>query len=260
MKVEVRELDEGDGGKIDLPEVFGENLRPDVIKRAVLSAQSSRKQPKGAHSRAGMETSAETPPKGSGQTRVKRIKGRGYDAAGRSAWAPFTVGGRSAHPPKSKKERKESINKKEKNLALRSAISATKEREAVSSRGHIIDDVEEFPIVVGDDFEEIKKTSEVQEKMEELGIWNDVERVKNNRNIRAGKGKARGRPYKKGVGPLLVVGEDRGIFRGARNLPGVDICLASELNPELLAPGGAYGRLTIWTVSAIEEIKRRFSN
>jgi len=53
-----------------------------------------------------MENTAETPPKGSGNTRVRRIQGRGYHAAGRAAWAPHTKGGRVAHPSKQERRMK----------------------------------------------------------------------------------------------------------------------------------------------------------
>ena len=260
MEIEVNTLNEGEGRKIDLPSVFQSDVRPDIIKKAVLSAQSSRIQPKGTNPRAGMETTAETPEKGSGQTRVRRIKGRRYHAAGRGAWAPFTYGGRRAHPPKSEEERGEGINKKEKNLAIRSAIAATKDIDTVSSRGHNVGGIEILPLIVDDGIEELKKTREVKDLMEELGVWEDVKRVKDGRTIRAGKGKARGRSYKKKVGPLLVVGEDKGIVRASRNIPGVDVVLPDQINTEVLAPGGVPGRLTIWTESAIEEVERRFSS
>lgn len=259
MKVKVNSLEGKETKQIELPEVFDEEVRTDVIKRAVISAQSARIQPKGASSRAGMDTSAETPPKGSGRTRVRRIKGRGYNAAGRGAWAPFTAGGRRAHPLKSEEKRREEVNKKEKDLAIRSVISATKDIDTVSSRGHDVDGVDSLPIVVSNDFEEIEKTREVKEVMEDLGVWKDVERAKDGRTIRSGKGKMRGRSYRSKVGPLLVVGEDRGIGRGSRNIPGVDLFSADEIDTELLAPGGDPARLTVWTESAIEKIGRRFS-
>lgn len=258
MEINVNSLSGESSGKIELPEIFAEEIRPDVIKRAVLSAQSSRVQPKGAFRRAGMNTSAETPPKGSGSTRVRRVKGRRYQAAGRGAWAPFTSGGRRAHPPKAEEKRGEEVNKKEKDLAICSAISATKEKDLVSSRGHVTNGIDNFPIVVENKFEEINKTREVKDVLENLGVWGDVERAKKGQTVRAGKGKTRGRRYRRKVGPLLVVGEDRGIIRGARNLPGVDVAIPEEVNAELLAPGGDPGRLTIWTESAIEKINRRF--
>lgn len=259
MRVKVSSLEGKKDEQVELPKVFDEDVRPKIIRRAVISAQSSRVQPKGVNSRAGMETTAETPPKGSGSTRVRRVKGQGYHAAGRGAWAPQTAGGRRAHPPKSERDKAEKINKKEKNLAVRSAVSATKDLDLVSSRGHVVDEIDILPIVVADEFEEIKKTREVKEVLESLGVWKDVKRAKEGRSVRSGKGKMRGRRYKKKVGPLLVVGEDKGIIRGSRNLPGVDVFLVDELSAEILAPGGVAGRLTVWTESALEKINERFS-
>ncbi len=260
MEIEVSSLEGEKKEKIQLPEVFGEEVRPDLIKKSVLSSQSQKIQPEGADSRAGMETTAETPPKGSGQTRVRRFQGRRYHAAGRAAWAPFTVGGRRAHPPKAEEKEGEGINKKENNLALRTAVSATKKTDLVSSRGHKIDGVENLPIVVDDELEGLKKTREVKNVLEKLGLWNDVERVKSSRKIRSGKGKARGRKYRQGVGPLIIVSEDEGIGRGANNIPGVDVALVEQLSTENLAPGGSPARLTIWSESALESINRRFSS
>lgn len=260
MKMDVKSLDGEVTGERELPKVFEEDVRPDVIRRAFHSAQSSRKQPKGADSRAGMNTSAETPPKGTGRTRVRRVKGRGYRAAGMAAWAPFTRGGRRAHPLKSEEDKAEAVNRKEKNLAIRSAISATKDKRMVSSRGHVIEGIDSLPIIVGDELEEVEKTREVKEFLEKVGAWEDVERVKGSSNIRAGRGKSRGRPYRKKIGPLLVIKEDRGIVRGSRNIPGVDVISVEALNAELLAPGGVPGRLTVWTEGAMKSLDRRFSS
>ena len=77
---------------------------------------------------------------------------------------------------------------------------------------------------------------------------------KEGKRIRAGRGKTRGRKYKKVKGPLLVVGEDDGISLGARNHAGVDVVVVENLNAELLAPGTHAGRLTVYTKSAVEKL------
>ncbi|MDI6847471.1 MAG: 50S ribosomal protein L4, partial [Candidatus Bathyarchaeia archaeon] len=79
------------------------------------------------------------------------------------------------------------------------------------------------------------------------------------RKIRAGKGKRRGRKIKQAVGPLIVVAENRGVIKAARNVPGVDIVTVDNLNAEILAPGTHPGRLTIWTSSAIERLNELYS-
>lgn len=237
-------------GKIELPSVFGVAYRPDVIKRAVLAIQSNRIQPQGRDPLAGKRTTAESRGVNLGISRIPRIKGPG----GKAALAPGTVGGRAAHPPKSEKTVVKRIPKKEKRLALLSAIAATASKEVVTSRGHSIEDVPELPLVVTDDLEEVKRVKEAEEALIHLGIYADIYRVRESRKVRAGKGKRRGRKIKQAVGPLIVIAENKGIAEAARNIPGVDVVTADSLGAEILAPGAHPGRLTIWTSSAIEKL------
>jgi large subunit ribosomal protein L4e len=139
-------------------------------------------------------------------------------------------------------------------------VAATANQELVELRGHQIENVPQIPLVVDDDLSKIKKTSETREILKKLGVMEDVVRAKAGRKIRAGRGKTRGRKYKIPKGPLLVVGEDKGISLGARNHPGVDIVVVDNLNAELLAPGTHPGRLTIYTKSAIEKLGELFQN
>ena len=237
-------------GKIKLPPVFKTPLRPDVIKRAVLAIQSKRFQPQGRNPMAGKRTTAESRGVGLGIARVPRIKG----GSQRAALAPGTVGGRTAHPPVSNKRIIKRIPRKEKRLALFSAIAATASKEVVALRGHIVEDVPYTPLVVTDDLEKLKKTKEVEETLIHLGLWPDIYRVKESRKIRAGKGKSRGRKIKQAVGPLIVLSQNKGIGEAARNLPGVEVVTVNNLNSEMLAPGTHPGRLTVWTNGAIERL------
>lgn len=237
-------------GKIDLPPVFATPLRPDVIKRAVLAIQSNRFQRQGRDPMAGKRTSAESRGTGLGIARLPRRKG----ASGRGAFAPGTVGGRQAHPPKSETIIIKRIPKKEKRLALFSAIAATASKEVVASRGHNIEDVPQIPLVVTNDLETLKRTKEVEETLIRLGALSELLRVKESRKVRSGKGKSRGRKMKIAVGPLIVVNQNRGIVEAAENVPGVNAVTVANLNAEMLAPGTHPGRLTIWTSDAIEKI------
>ncbi|HEX58626.1 MAG TPA: 50S ribosomal protein L4, partial [Methanomicrobia archaeon] len=165
------------------------------------------------------------------------------------------VGGRRAHPPKPEKILSEKINKKERRKALRSAIAATADENLVRQRGHKFS--AELPIVMEDAFEGLKKTREVKEVFERIGVWEDVLRAKE-RKVRAGIGKMRGRRYKTKKSVLIVFGTEgghEGIRRAARNLPGVDVVHVRLLNAELLAPGTHAGRLTVWTESAIRGLE-----
>ena len=241
-------------GKTTLPPVFATPLRPDVIKRAVLAIQSKRFQPQGRNPMAGKRTTAESRGTGLGMARLPRVKG----PSSRAAFAPGTVKGRSAHPPTSEKKTVKRIPKKEKRLALLSAIAATASKEAVTSRGHSIEDVPKIPLIVADDLEKLKKTKEVEEALIHLGVFADIYRVRESRKLRAGKGKRRGRKIKEAIGPLIVVAENQGIIKAAGNIPGVEAVTVNNLNAEILAPGAHPGRLTLWTNSAIEKLDKLY--
>jgi len=240
--------------KLRLPAIFKTPIRPDIIKRAVVTIQSHRFQPQGRDVFAGKRTTAESRGVGLGISRIPRTKGPGP----RGALAPGTVGGRAAHPPVVEKKIEKKIPRKEMRLALRSAVAATASKETVASRGHVIDDVPDFPLVVVDEIQHLKKTSEVKDAFIQLGVWPDIYRVIESRKVRAGKGKGRGRKIKQAVGPLLVINENEGIVEAARNIPGVDIVTVEGLNVELLAPGTHPGRLTVWTSSTIEKVDALF--
>ncbi|ENN95842.1 50S ribosomal protein L4P [Methanocaldococcus villosus KIN24-T80] len=237
--------------KIELPEIFETEYRPDLIKRAFLSAFTAKLQPKGTDPLAGKRRSAESWGKGYGLARVPRLPG------GRAALAPMAVGGRRAHPPKVEKILWERINKKERIKAIKSAIAATANIDLVRERGHRFS-IEELPIVVENEFENIKKTKEVFEIFKKLKIDEDVIRAKEGKKIRAGKGKMRGRRYKKPKSVLVVVGDRCDAILACRNLAGVDVITAKDLSILHLAPGGKAGRLTLWTENAIEKLKERF--
>ncbi|MCF2137191.1 MAG: 50S ribosomal protein L4 [Candidatus Thorarchaeota archaeon] len=244
------------GTAIELPVQFETPFRPDVIKRAVLALQSRRYQPHGVDEMAGKRNTAESWQTGHGRSRTPRIKGGGTSAANKGGFAPGTVGGRVAHPPEARKVLIERINKKERRLAIRSAIAATANRDRVAQRGHKIETVPNIPLVVSDELEALDSTKAVLEAVTALGLEADLDRAVRGRGVRAGKGKMRGRKMKTPKSFLIVVGEDRGIGLGARNLPGVDVVEVQSLNAELLAPGTHPGRLVVWTKSAIERLEK----
>ncbi|MDD1732129.1 MAG: 50S ribosomal protein L4 [Methanothrix sp.] len=250
MKTNVIDLSGNTSGEIELPPVFEEEYRPDIIKRAVLAAQANRLQAYGPHFYAGMNTSAQSWGPGHGVSRVLRLKN------GRKAAAvPMAVGGRRSHAPQPNADYSEKVNKKERRKAIRSAIAATASEGLVHARGHKFE--RDLPVVAKNDLESLTKTSEVIKFLQAAGLWNDVLRAKLGRNIRAGKGKLRGRKYKGRKSLLIVAGTDSGLGKAARNLPGVDFVTVERLNAELLAPGTQAGRLTIWTESSLDKLAKR---
>lgn len=253
-KVNVYGVDGSVKGEVELPAVFDVLPRYDLIKRAVVTSQANAKQPQGRDPLAGKRNSSESWQTGFAAARVPRLKGSGYPGARGAAFVPGVIGGRLAHPPRSEKVITKRINKKERRLALKSAISATALKELVEGRGHECKDVPAFPLVVDDKIQTMKLTREVLEVFSKLGLMADVERTHEGVKIRAGKGKRRGRRLKRKVGPLIVVAEENGIDRAARNIEGVEVVSVKQLNVENLAPGTHAGRLTLWTQGAIKEL------
>lgn len=72
--------------------------------------------------------------------------------------------------------------------------------------------------------------------------------------MRAGKGKMRNRRRVQKRGPLIIYGEDKGLRKAFRNIPGVDLLNVTRLNLRKIAPGGHVGRFCIWTESAIARL------
>jgi large subunit ribosomal protein L4e len=202
-----------------------------------------------------MHHSVEQWGKGRGVARVQRIMGER-----RGAQSPGTVGGRKAHPPVIEKDWSKKMNAKERHLARMSALSATQYPELVSARGHRFDEGLTLPIVMEEDFERLYEDTEeghtqaMIEILEDIGIYEDVERAIEGRHERAGKGKMRGRRFRT-PRSLLVVVEDVDSMRPFfRNLPGVEIVAPEQLSTERLAPGGDPGRLTMISMQALEKM------
>jgi large subunit ribosomal protein L4e len=238
-------------GEVELPAVFDEVYRPDLIKRAVLAAQGNRYQPYGPRMYSGMDTSAHSWGSGRGVAQIPRLAN-----GSRAARVPQAVGGRRAHPPKPEADRTEKVNKKERRMAIRSAIAATCDSDLVKARGHRFE--AQLPLVAADELENVEKTKDVVSFLQSAGLYDDVLRAKDGRTIRAGKGKLRGRRFKNKKSVLIVATCDSPIMKSARNLAGVDVISVDSLNAEVLAPGTHAGRLTVWTESAISSLGGMF--
>ncbi len=246
MKAQIKTIEGGVSRNIDLPVMFSEEYRPDLIKKAVMALQSTRRQPHGTYPYAGICSSAVGWGSGRGASHVPRIKN-----GSRAAKVPQAKGGREAHPPVVAKVLVKQINQKEKQKAFRSAIAASVQEELVRKRGHLFEGA--VPVVFEDKFETLNRTLDVISALTAAGVFQDVERAKESRKVRAGRGKMRGRRYKQRKSLLIVTSTSP--LRSARNLAGVDVVTIDQLNVEHLAPGMQAGRLTVWTESALTRLE-----
>ena len=152
--------------------------------------------------------------------------------------------------------RKISVNQRR--YAVTSALAATAVPALVMARGHRIDNVPEFPLVLSDALNSVKKTKDAKAILERVGAYDDVQKAKDSRKIRCGAGKSRNRRYVARRGPLVIYDVSEGIDKGFRNLPGVEVALVDNLSLLDLAPGGHLGRFCIWTKGAFEKLDSLF--
>ncbi|PIN70479.1 50S ribosomal protein L4 [Candidatus Woesearchaeota archaeon CG11_big_fil_rev_8_21_14_0_20_43_8] len=263
MKIKKLTLDNIDIGQVTLPEQFTEQIRPDLIKRAVLAIQANKRQAYGSDVDSGMKHSSyisrrRRKYRGSYGLGIARVPRKIHSRSGtRMNWTaagvPNVVGGRPGHPPQINKVWEQKINQTEKRMAIRSAIAATIVNDTVKSRGHRIP--KGYPFIIEDKAEDLKSTKAIVIVLNKLGLTEELDRVSEAKE-RPGKGKMRGRRFRKKSGPLLVVSKSCPLSKGARNIPGVEIAIVDKLNTEMLAPGTVPGRLTIWTEGAIQRLEK----
>ncbi|MEM2872016.1 MAG: 50S ribosomal protein L4 [Candidatus Caldarchaeum sp.] len=256
LEVPVYQADGGKSGAVALPKAFTAPMREDLVRRAFLHSATHRLQPKGASKISGHKHSVESWGPGFGMARISRIRGRGTPKYGSGGMVPSAVGGRPTHPPVPEKRIHKALNKKELRNAFLSALAFTTSSEKVRERGHRIPVDKPLPIVVDDAVEDIGKTREVKALLNSLGLEEELARC-GRVKIRAGKGKMRGRVYKRRRGPLMVVSKKCALAKAAESIEGVDVVEARNLSVLDLAPGGHPGRLAIFTKSALDVLGER---
>ncbi len=256
LQVDVYGIDGKRSATLTLPQFFRAPLKEYLVRRAFIHLLTHKFQPKGASKLSGHKYSVESWGPGYGMARISRVKGRGTPKYAAGGMVPSAVGGRPTHPPVPEKKIYKEINKKELRNALMSALAFTTNSLYVKKRGHIVPEDIRLPIIVDDAVEDLDKTKDVRLLLSNLGLDEELRRCEKIK-IRAGKGKRRGRRYKKRKGPLIVVSKKCKLSKAAANIPGVDVVEARNLSVLHLAPGGHPGRLTIFTKSSLSVLGER---
>ena len=258
MKTQVLSLNGSKSEELELPQVFSTPLRTDLLHKAYVNLESHKFQSQGRYRNAGMDVVAESnsPPTGHHQARVARLHGGGGGRQGQGGGVAMVRGGRQAHPPVSDKVIYKKLNKKENKLALCSAIAATASADLIKLRGHRIDKIESFPLVVSDEIEKISKSKDLAKFFDALNLRQDIDRLISRLKRRSGKPLLRGRKTKIGKSILMVVKDGRNLSKACGSFAGVDVKSISELSVLDLAPGSEPIRLTVFSKGAIEELAK----
>lgn len=243
------------------------DVRNDIFKKAVFSERSLFRQSHGADPMAGKNHAIHlskrrkklrsTYGRSGSRTPKKVMWSRGTQFRFVGAFAPNTVGGRRAHPPKASKILLKNMNNKEWLSALKSGVIASFDKEMVKNNGQNVP--EQFPFVFDNSVEQLSKTSEVQNMLVAAGFADEISRV-SKINVRAGKGKLRNRKYKTKRGPLVVVSSiEKPLMKSASNIAGFDIISSDFLMASDFGMSEKPGRAVLFTQAAIEEFMEVFN-
>lgn len=243
--------------EIQLPSVFDSVIREDIVLKYFEVEKFSLRQPYSSYEEAGKRHSA------SGKIRHARHKWQGHYGKGISRaprkrmWRRGTQfywigaetsqarGGRMPHPPKGIYAHRK-INKKEKEIALNSALTATFNESWIKNRYLSLKERKEA--IASNVIESLPLKTKALALVLKNIYGNNLEIIFKNKKVRAGKGKRRGRKYKANAGLLIVKSkEEKGKFSG------IDVKTFSEINISDLYP---LGRITLYTKKALEELER----
>lgn len=250
---------EKSGSKVVLPAVFSVGVRPDIVNFVHTNISKNRRQGHAINFHAGMKHSAESWGTGRAVSRIPRVAGSGTSRNGQGAFGNMCRKGRMFAPIRIWRRWHRRSNLKQKRYAVATALASSAILPLVQARGHRVDTVPEFPLVVSDAAEKIERTREAVRFLKDVGAWGDVQKVIDSVKVRAGRGKLRNRRYRSRRGPLVVYsGANVPLIKALRNIPGVEVAHVSRLNLLQLAPGGHVGRFIVWTESAFKELNNIF--
>merc|ERR1712100_100104 len=253
--VTVQSTSDEAGKQVQLPAVFLAPIRPDIVTFVHTSMNKNRRQAYAVNKDAGHQQSAESWGTGRAVSRIPRIQGGGTHRAGQGAFGNMCRGGRMFNPTKTWRKWHRKVNVHQRRYAICSALAASALPALVMARGHKVDEVPEVPLVV--DSMNADKTTKAKAVLESVGAFDDVDKSKNSRAIRSGKGKMRNRRHIQRRGPLVILTEEaikQGAGKAYRNLSGVEVACVERLNLLQLAPGGHLGRFCVWSKEAFDRI------
>jgi large subunit ribosomal protein L4e len=240
--------------EIELPELFSSQIREDIASKFFEAEKQV--QPYSNYPEAGKRHSASgtiskqrhkwkgSYGKGIARTPRKKMWRRGTQFYWIGAEVSNTRGGRVSHPPRAVYTPRK-INGKEVKIAMNSGFAATAKKEVILNRYSSISEISSAPFVIESIPSKAKDAFSAVKKI--LGAAYGLALKK--KEVRAGRGKTRGRKYKSNAGLLIISGKDEKI-----KLSGVEV---KHLNQVKIADLYPLGRLALYTKQAIEQMEAK---
>jgi len=246
-------------GSVPMPGVFNAPIRNDLVHFVHSNIAKNRRQGHAVFHKQGQENSAESWGTGRAVARIPRISGSGTSRAGQATFGNMCRGGRMFAPLKIWRKWHRKVNVTQRRHAVAAALASSACTPLVMARGHMVNNVPEFPLVIEN--LNMPNTKSMLSALNAVGAAEDLAKVRSSKHARAGTGKYRHSQYVMKKGPLVIHNDDdEGVKRAARNLPGVDTCNVHRLNVLQLCPGGHLGRFLIFTKSAFTALNTVFGS
>merc|ERR1719230_295841 len=164
-------------GSVSMPGVFQAPIRNDLVHFVHSELSKNRRQGHAVFFKAGAEHSAESWGTGRAVARIPRIGGSGTSRSGQATFGNMARKARMFAPLKIWRKWHAQCNVTQRRHAVASALAASCCTPLVMARGHSVDTVPEFPLVV-DGFNAAEKTSSLLQTLAKLGVDDDLDKVK----------------------------------------------------------------------------------
>jgi large subunit ribosomal protein L4e len=177
---------------LSAPGVFLAPIRHDVVTFVHTNMRKNQRQAYAVAYASGEQTSAMSWGTGRAVARIPRVGGGGSGRSGQGAFGNMCRKGRMFAPTKIWRRWHRKVNVAQRRYAVASALAASAVPALVMARGHKIDTVPEIPLVVRG-AAGLTKTSDAVKMLKGVGAFEDVTRVVDSKQLRAGASCARPR-------------------------------------------------------------------
>ena len=135
------------------------------------------------------------------------------------------------------------------------AIAATARKDLIEKRGHKVENISTFPLVVSNDIESVSKAKDLQKAFIMMGLKDEIDRAHKSKS-RTGTARRRGRRKRAAKSILLVIGkEEQIVMRLSGSLPGIEIKPVNSLSVLDFLSGSKPYSANAFSQNAIEQLK-----
>merc|ERR1719329_1634467 len=173
-------------GSVPMPGVFSTPIRNDIVHYVHSRLAKNRRQGHAVFYKAGAEHSAESWGTGRAVARIPRISGSGTSRSGQATFGNMCRKARMFAPLKIWRKWHAKANITQRRHAIASALAASACTPLVMARGHHVDKVPEFPLVI--DILALPNTKSLLAALQSFGAGDDLAKVRRSKQTRPGTG------------------------------------------------------------------------